>query len=89
MQPFANAFSFFLPSVILDMSNRESNVFVLPLSVILDMSNRGSSVFLFTNKRTPKDTGCPIKPGMTRTANAFMPQLQALRHWRSLSPCGS
>ena len=39
------------PPVILDISNRESSVFIL--------------VFIFHKERKPQDPGCPIKPGMT------------------------
>ena len=141
--------SFFSPSVILDIFNRESSVFGFlhlssrhlmaphhgacgrggaPVPQILiwgeDCLSEASSAAHVTgtgaqapegprpgangfgsfcrNKRTStcgdetpqkQNPGCPIKPGMTDKGegcpNAFIPQLQELRHWRSLSTCGS
>ncbi len=38
--------------------------------VIPDISHRCSGVVVFRDDEKSKDTGCPIKPGMTTTANA-------------------
>ena len=45
--------------------------------VMLDISHQCSGVVVFTGDEKAKDTGCPIEPGMTETANTISRRLRA------------
>ena len=60
-------------------------LFLSPSTLVLDIFNRGSEsriqrLYSLRTQETTNDPGCPIKPGMTTTANATSRRLRAWRH---------